>query len=335
MNSYKIGKIEVSPGLVLAPMSGVTTAPFRQLVRELNPGAVGLTVSEFISVEGLTRGSRRSVEMLKSGSNEKPYCIQIFGYDVSRMRDGAIMAEQAGADIVDINCGCPAPKVVRRGGGCELMRQPEHLAGIIAEVKKSISVPLTIKIRAGWDESSKNALEVAKIAESEGVSAIAVHGRTRTQLYRGMADWNIVYEIANTVKIPVLGSGDVVDRESALLRLKCGVSGMLIGRAAISNPFVFTEIFSGDKIALKNNPVLVLGMLKRYLQLLMNDFTPNACIGKFKQLVSQSCRGYEWRKDILTALTLEQQLQIMKDLEKRHGLFDDNSKSSYQLEAAC
>lgn len=299
IKSYSIGSIKVDPGLVLSPMSGVTTRPFRRLIKELNPGAVGLVVSEFVSVEGMTRGSQRTLEMMKFSESERPYCVQIFGYDIERMRDAALMVQDIGADLVDINCGCPAPKVVKRGGGCELMRQPEHLQGIIRAVRKAVSIPVTIKIRAGWDEGSRNALSVAKMAEGEGVQALAIHGRTRAQLYRGMADWDLVQEVAEVLTIPVLGSGDVVCRRTAEERLKGKVAGLFIGRASLSNPFVFSEIISGEGPRLRGNLSLMLDVLTRYIELLREDFADSSCGGKFKQLASQMCRGAPWRKQLL------------------------------------
>lgn len=309
---FHIRNIPIEPGLVLSPMSGVTCSAFRRLIKELNPGAVGLVVSEFISVEGLTRFSPRSLDMMRFVPCERPFGIQIFGFDPDRMRDAAIMAEQTGADIVDINCGCPAPKVVKRGGGCELMRQPEHLKNLFREVRRAVKVPLTMKMRSGWDEGSRNALEIAKIAEGEGLEAIAVHGRTRAQLYRGDADWSVVEAVAQTVKIPVCGSGDVVDRKSAGERLRAGISGLYIGRAALWNPLVFSEIVSGKKRHLREEPALVLDILERYLALLREEFHDRVVVGRFKQLVSQMCRGYEWRKDLCRALKLSEQVEILK-----------------------
>lgn len=299
IKSYQIRHIQVKPGLVLSPMSGVTTRPFRRLIKELNPGAVGLVVSEFVSVEGMTRGSQRTLEMMRFSEMERPYCVQIFGYDIDRMRDAALMVQDIGADLVDINCGCPAPKVVKRGGGCELMRQPEHLQRIIREVKRSISIPLTIKIRAGWDEGSRNALPIAKMAEGEGVEALAIHGRTRAQLYRGEADWDLVQEIAEQVSIPVLGSGDVVCRKSAEARLRGKVAGLFIGRASMSNPYVFSEILNDEPSRLKGNHGAMIDVLFRYIELLREDFQESSCGGKFKQLASQMCRGAPWRKQLL------------------------------------
>jgi nifR3 family TIM-barrel protein len=308
---YSVGGVRIEPGLVLSPMSGVTTCAFRRLIKKLNGEAVGLLVSEFVSVEGMTRQSKRTLGMLRFMPEERPFAIQIFGYDIERMATAAKMVEDIGADIVDINCGCPAPKVVRKGGGCELMRQPEHLKEIFKAVRRSVRIPLTMKMRSGWDEQSKNAVEIARMAEGEGVQAIAVHGRTRAQLYRGLADWDFVAGVADAVKLPVMGSGDVVDRTSALERAKGGITGLFIGRAAIENPFVFREIHTGEDVGLKGNPALMLDVVELYIALLREEFPPKACVGKIKQLVSQMCRGQEWRKDICRARTLEEQLDLI------------------------
>lgn len=326
---YKVRNIEVSPGLVLSPMSGVTTRPFRRLIKLLNPGSVGLTVSEFVSVEGMTRGSKRTLEMMKFSSDERPYCVQIFGYDVDRMRDAALMVQDIGADIVDINCGCPAPKVVKRGGGCELMRQPDHLKEIIRAVRQAVSIPVTLKIRAGWDESSRNALEVARMAEGEGIEALAIHARTRSQLYRGLADWSLTEAVANILTIPVMGSGDVTDVASARERLRGRVAGLFIGRAAIWNPFVFKEIHTGEVTDLRTNQGLMVDVLLRYVELLQEDFQPSSCAGKLKQLASQMARGALWRKHLLTLHTLEQQLSLLEAVksgawvQQKTGVLDE------------
>lgn len=312
--SFRIRDISVSPALVLAPMSGVTTRPYRRLMKELNPGALGLVVSEFVSVEGMTRGSRRTLEMMKFSEDERPYGVQIFGYDIDRMRDAALMVQDLGVDLVDINCGCPAPKVVKRGGGCELMRQPEHLQKILKEVRAAISIPLTMKFRSGWDESSKNAIEIAKIAEGEGLEGVTVHGRTRAQLYRGDADWSVVRSVAEAVKIPVCGSGDVVDQASADERFSEGVAGLFIGRASMWNPFVFTEIATGKVDPLRNDPLKMARILARYVELLKEDFLPGSCAGKVKQLASQMCRGAIWRKELLTLPDLAAQERLIGEV---------------------
>jgi len=313
--AFKIREIEISPGLVLAPMSGVTSAPFRRLIKQLNPGAVGYLISEFLSVEGMTRKSVRTLQMMKYYPEERPFAIQIFGYDIDRMRDAALMVQDAGVDIIDINCGCPAPKVVKRGGGCELMRQPDHLVKILSALRAAVKIPLTMKFRSGWDESSQNAIEIAKMAESEGLDAIAIHGRTRAQLYRGEADWNLIRSVSECVKIPVLGSGDVVDRASALERLNSGAKGLYIGRAALSNPYVFSEIISGKSVGLRANPQLLAKTALHLIELLQQDFPSRHCVGRVKQLVSQMSKGHSWAKELCRVYDLDSQIEILKQVQ--------------------
>lgn len=304
---FSIRNLKISPGLVLAPMSGVTCSALRRLIKELNPGAVGLVVSEFVSVEGLTRGGAKTLDMLRFQEHERPYGIQIFGYDVQRMADGARIAQDLGADVVDINCGCPAPKVVKNGGGCELMRQPEHLQKIVQAVRAAVSIPLTLKMRSGWSDESKNCIDIARMCEGEGVEALTVHGRTREALYRGLADWSVIAQVAQSVKIPVCGSGDVVCVESARERLKYGVSGLYIGRAALFNPTVFSEIVGGKRVPFDARKVVI-----RYSELLLEDFEPRFCVGRMKQLASQLGQGAQWAKLICRATSLDEQLEILK-----------------------
>ncbi|MDZ4785545.1 MAG: tRNA-dihydrouridine synthase family protein [bacterium] len=311
LKSYKIRDIEINNGLVLAPMSGVTSRPFRRLIKLYNQEHLGLVITEFISVEALTRNVQKSIEMMRFTEAERPFAIQIFGYDIERMVTAAHMVEQSGADIIDINCGCPAPKVVRKGGGCNLMREPNHLKEMIKAVRKAVSMPLTIKIRSGWDEKTKNALEIAKIAEGEGVEALAVHGRTRAQLYRGDADWNLVADVANSLKIPVLGSGDVCDRKSAEERLKYGIAGIFVGRGALANPLIFKDIATNSKTDIKSSPSMAIEIVEKYKSLLQEDFHDVACVGKIKQLSSQMCRGFPWRKEILVAKNLPEIEQVI------------------------
>jgi nifR3 family TIM-barrel protein len=274
------------------------------------------------------------MEMMRYSESERPYCVQIFGYDIDRMRDAALMVQDIGADIVDINCGCPAPKVVKRGGGCELMRQPDHLQAIIREVRKAVSIPVTLKIRAGWDESSRNAIEVARMAESEGIEALAIHGRTRAQLYRGLADWSLVQAVAEELSIPVLGSGDVVDRASAEERLRGKVAGLFIGRASIWNPMVFSEIRENTANTIRNNQGLMLDILFRYIELLRDDFQDSSCPGKVKQLASQMCRGALWRKSLLGLNTLQEQLDLLARVRDGAFVQGDRDSGAAEVEVA-
>ncbi|NDC38407.1 MAG: tRNA-dihydrouridine synthase [Proteobacteria bacterium] len=329
---YKIRDIEIRPGLVLAPMSGVTTSAFRRLIKELNPECVGYTLSEFVSVEGMTRGSKRTIQMMRFREMERPYAVQIFGYDVQRMSDAAKMVEDFGADIVDINCGCPAPKVVKRGGGAELMRQPDHLQQIFKAVRAAVKIPLTMKMRSGWDSQSLNCVEIARMAEGEGVEALTVHGRTRAQLYRGDADWSMVQQVAQAVKIPVCGSGDVQSRADAQHRFALpGVAGIYIGRGAMSNPYVFSEICGVAAPQLRADGRAVIKIARRYIELLSEDLSPQATIGKVKQLISQMGRGHGWRRPLLRAMQLKEQIELLSRIEE--GLESGASMVSLGLDA--
>src|ERR1051326_958169 len=190
---FKIRDIEINPPLILSPVAGVTDLSFRRLLKRR--GGIGLTVSEFISVEGLTRDNPKSKRQMRFFEEERPFAVQIFGGQPERMRMAAEMAEEGGADILDINCGCPAPKVVKHRGGSGLLRDLPRLETILKEIKKAITIPLTIKIRAGYSDSTINAVDTAKLAEDCGVEHIALHGRTKEQGYRGLADWDLVREI--------------------------------------------------------------------------------------------------------------------------------------------
>lgn len=335
---FSIGQVRIVPNLILAPMSGVTSAAFRELLLQENPGAVGLSVTEFISIEGLTRGNQQSANMMRRAAGEKPFSIQIFGYDIDRMTESAQMAEASGAEIVDINCGCPVPKVVKRGGGCELMRQPDHLETMLAAVVKAVKVPVTLKIRSGWNERAINAVDVALRAEAVGIQAVTVHGRTREQLYRGEADWEIVEQVANAVKIPVIGSGDIVDAESARRRLRSSaIAGLMVGRAALSNPWVFREIQSGlDGDPIAPAPyVETARILKRYMEKLivqcaLDEKSDRAAMGRLKQLASQVTRRVPGSADTRRALCT---MNNLEDFRRGVETWEENLASGrYRFE---
>src|SRR5690349_8015390 len=238
ISTMKIANIEIISNLVLAPMAGVTDSSFRRLIKELT--GVGLIVTEFISVEGITRGNMRTHRMMRFLPEEQPLSIQIFGYDVDRMVAAAEIIEEMGADIVDINCGCPAKKVVGGGGGSSLLRDLPKMEKILRSIRRSIKIPLTLKYRIGWDENSINAIEVGKLAEDCGVEQLAIHGRTRMQGYSGFANWDVIAQVKQAVNIPVVGSGDVRTIEQALKRLhETDVDGVMIGRGAMANPWIF------------------------------------------------------------------------------------------------
>ncbi len=292
VKSFKIRDVEINPPLILSPMAGVTDVAFRCLLKRR--GGIGLTVSEFISVEGLTRNNPKSRRQMRFYDYERPFAVQIFGGQPERMRMAAEMAEEVGADILDINCGCPAPKVVKHGGGSGLLRDFLRLEKILKEIKKAITIPLTIKIRAGYYDNHINALETARLAEDCGVEHIALHGRTKEQGYKGRADWDLVRQIKETVKVPVSGSGDVTTVDEAFARWReTACDGVLIGRGAMANPWIFRQI--EDTVAGRPpyEPTLEdkRGVLLEYFELLRADMPEIAALGRMKQLAGQFTKG--------------------------------------------
>lgn len=338
LSSFDIGNVRVSPNLVLAPMSGVTNSCFRKLIRGENPGALGLAVTEFISIEGLTRRNGRSLQMMEYGEEDRPISIQIFGYDIDRMVEAAKMVEDTGANIVDINCGCPVPKVVKRGGGCELMRQTFHLNKILTRVVKAVSIPVTLKIRSGWDDESRNALDVGRMAEDAGVAMLAVHGRTRKALYRGIADWEIVAQVADELKIPVVGSGDIIDVDSAKQALLSGVAGIMIGRGAMANPWIFAEIAAAVRGEPFERPGVLetIELLERYSLILSERMPERGVTGKMKQLASQATRQLKGsskaRRAICTSQSLAEMLEVLE--QWREYVLSDGSEGAAIISTA-
>jgi nifR3 family TIM-barrel protein len=239
----KIASLLLDNITVLAPLAGITNLPFRLLVKQ--QGGCALVCSEMISSNGLVYQSSKTARMLDSTPEEKPLSVQIFGSDPSIMAEAAAMVQASGADILDINFGCSVKKVLKTGSGSALMRTPEKAEAILKAVRKAVSIPLTIKIRSGWDSSGSQALHIAKIAEACGADAIAVHPRTATQGFSGRADWSIIGEIKKAVAVPVIGNGDIVAPEDAIQMLnKTGCDAVMVGRAAIGNPWIFYQISS-------------------------------------------------------------------------------------------
>ena len=294
IQSFKIRDIEINPPLILSPMAGVTDVSFRRLLKRR--GGIGLTVSEFISVEGLTRNNPKSKRQMRFYEDERPFAVQIFGGQPERMRMAAEMAEEIGADILDVNCGCPAPKVVKHGGGSGLLKDHPRLETILKEIKKAITIPLTVKIRAGFYDHTINAVETAKLAEACGAEHIALHGRTKEQGYRGLANWELVKEIKETVRVPVSGSGDVTTIQQAFDRFsETGCDGVLIGRGAMANPWIFRQIEDAMNGREPFQPTLAdkRAVLLEYFEMLREDMPQMAAIGRMKQLAGQFTRGLQ------------------------------------------
>lgn len=226
--------------LALAPMAGVTDAAFRAVCKE---HGADITYTEMVSSRALVYQDSKTKALLLRNEGETPFGVQLFGNDPEVMRRAAEIAlERTSADFIDINMGCPTPKIVNNGDGSALMKTPALAADIVREVKRGVSVPVTVKFRKGWDGGSVNAVEFARAVEDAGADAIAVHGRTRVAMYSGRADWDIIRDVVNAVKIPVLANGDVFEAEDAVkIRKRTGAAGIMIGRSAFGNPWIFAQ----------------------------------------------------------------------------------------------
>lgn len=236
----KIKDIEFENNIFLAPMAGIADRAFRELC--INFGA-GYTVTEMVSSKGLTMGDKKSSELLTLGKIENPAGAQIFGDDPQIMAEAAIKCLDFHPQIIDINMGCPAPKIAMNGGGASLMKNPKLAGEIVKAVSEAVPVPVTVKIRKGWDDESVTAVELAQIAEQNGASAITVHGRTRMQMYSGKVDYDIIAKVKKAVSIPVIGNGDITDEQSATIMLeKTNCDAIMIGRGALGNPWIFRKI---------------------------------------------------------------------------------------------
>jgi tRNA-dihydrouridine synthase B len=235
----KIGRVALDTPLVVSPMAGMTDTAFRRLVKR--HGGCGLVVTEMVSSEGLVRGIDRTLEYAEYTEEERPVSIQIFGGDPERMAEAARIVEGMGADIVDVNMGCPVAKIAKHNAGCSLMREPAHAAEVVASMVKAVTIPVTVKMRKGWDEDEQNAPELARRLEDAGAAAITIHGRTAKQSYSGSADWDFVSEVAQRLTIPVFGSGDCIEAQQVVDRLKSGVSGVYVGRGVLRNPWILAQ----------------------------------------------------------------------------------------------
>ena len=262
----------LSSPLALAPMAGMTDTAFRRLVKR--QGGCGLVVSEMVSSEGLVRGAGRTLEYAEFTEEERPVAIQIFGGDPVKMAEAAQVVERLGADIVDINMGCPVPKVSKNSAGCSLMRKPETATKIVAAMTRAVKIPVTVKMRAGWNDTELNAPELAKMVEQAGAAAVTVHGRTAAQAYHGLADWGMVARVARAVSIPVFGSGDLVNAAQVVDALRdTSIAGAFVGRGILANPWLFAQ--ASD--LLEGRPMREVSLEERgqflleYIGLLLNE----------------------------------------------------------------
>ncbi len=307
----KIGNVVIEPPLFLAPIADISDSVFRRIVKGF--GGVGAVFSEMISSDALTRGCKKTSLMLNFDSNEKPIFFQISGKNPYRMAMAARMLEDSGADAIDINFGCPSKNVTKSGGGAALLRDLKSATEVIRSVRRVLSIPLTIKIRAGWDENSLVYRKVGKIAEDEGVDAIFFHGRTRKQMYSGSVNYRWIGELKSKLTIPVIGNGDVVDRYSLAKMLETGCDGVMIARAAIKKPWVFYSLMSGKDVEVLS----LLSVIEKQFKMLMDCYPENLAKHKMKLFMSWYSRSLPDGKSIRV------QLSSAKTAFEVYGIFEE------------
>jgi len=300
----QLGPFKVEHPFILAPMAGITNSPFRRLMRRLKSAVV---VSELVSANGIEYMGQKTLDLLKFHDEERTVGLQIFGEDTERLCKAAQYVERLGADFVDLNLGCPVPKVVKSGAGSAMCRNPAELGRTLSAMVKSVKIPVTIKIRTGWDADSRNAHDVVRAAADAGVAWVAIHGRTRAQGYSGQADWDYIAEVKAKSSIPIIGNGDLNNPETAVRRLKeTGVDAVLIGRGALRNPFIFEQavaLWRGESFSEPGHERFV-DLLSTQRALLGESFPPRYAMIHARKFLAWYSAGYpgssEFRKKVFT-----------------------------------
>lgn len=311
--SFYVRHIPVYGELILSPMAGFSDLPYRLICREFGSA---MSYTEFISVDAILHGNQRTAQMLEFSPAESPMVFQIFGRDEAKIVEAALKIQEMGPDIIDLNMGCSAPKVAGGGAGAGLLRDPAKIGRIFAKLNRALSIPVTGKIRLGWDDSSRNYLDVARILEDNGAALIAVHGRTKAQAYRGRADWDAIAEIKQAVTIPVIGNGDVrcvADIER--IKHHTGCDGVMIGRAAIGNPWIF-RYKDIDQVTFAEKKAMV----RRHLRLMLEFYGEERGLILFRKHVVKYIRGLAGSAAIKTKLVTctqpEAFIAILTDYEQ-------------------
>lgn len=295
-------------------MAGITDSPFRSFMRQMGCGPV---ISELVSAHGIEHNSGRTFKLMKYQELERPVAIQLFGEEPEVVARAAQYVEKSGADWVDLNFGCPVPKVVSKGAGSALLKDLVALGKMVGAVKRAIHIPLTIKIRTGWDESSRNATDVANVAESEGAAWVAIHGRTRSQGYSGLADWDFIGEVKAKTKIPILGNGDIHQAEQAVERIRTyNLDGVMIGRGCLKNPWIFQEanelFHTGHKTWIARDFTAVFFQLKSHLDGNCDERVMMIQLKKFSAWFSSGYPGASvFRKNLFGAKSVDEILLII------------------------
>lgn len=316
---WKIKNVEINGKIVVAPMAGISNMTFRRICKSMG---ASLVVAEMVSDKAITYGNEKTFELLRMNDDERPISQQIFGSDVKSFVEAAkIVEEKMKPDIIDINMGCPVPKVaVKNQAGSALLKNPEKVGEIIKAVVGAVNVPVTVKIRSGWDQSSINAVEIAKIAEANGASAITVHARTRAQGYAGKADWNIIKEVVNAVDIPVVGNGDVISCYDAKKMLdETGCSAVMIGRGLLGNPWLIkecVEYLESGKLPEVIDYNEKIDMMEYHLNKLCEDKTEKQAVLEIRNHLLNYLKGLPENKEVKNQVCrCKSRLEIIKILE--------------------
>ncbi len=318
---WKIGNVEIKNQVVFAPMAGVSNISYRQIIKEMG---VGLIYSEMISTMGIVYNGKKTIDLINFNENERPISIQIFGSDLKSFVEAAkYIEENFHPDIIDINMGCPVPKVaIKSQAGSALLKDPNKIYEIVKAVVDNTNTPITVKIRSGWDDKHINAVEVAQKIESAGASAIAIHARTRSQGYSGSANWNIIKEVKQSVKIPVIGNGDITTPELAKQMLnETGCDAIMIGRATLGNPWIIKEIvhyLDTNELLPKPTKIERIEMIKTHYNLLKKYSNTTHALLEIRTHALWYLKGIPGTKEIKTkicqAKTEEEFMNIIKEL---------------------
>lgn len=327
----QIGNISLSVPVALAPMAGITDMPFRIICSELG---CGLVVSEMVSAKGLLYKNVKTFDMLRVAPEERPAAIQLFGSNPQELARAAKIVEAEGADIIDFNMGCPVPKIVNNGEGSALMKNPQLAYEILARMADAVNIPVTVKIRSGWDAAHINAPEIAQFAEKAGVAAIAVHGRTREQFYNGKADWQVIKAVKDAVKIPVFGNGDILSAEDGLRMFKeTGCDGLMIGRGADGNPWIFAELAAALGANGEKHEVTLaerMAMILRHLQMLIDFKGEVVAVKEMRRHAGAYLKGMpmaaEYRRRINALNTYEEFYQLISEYQRETEKFLENKR---------
>ncbi|WP_413583135.1 tRNA dihydrouridine synthase DusB [Bdellovibrio sp. HCB288] len=321
---------------VLAPMAGITDHAFRTFMKKLDTSVV---VTELVSASGIEYKSERTMKLMSFDESQRPIGIQLFGEDPEILGRAAAVAEAEGCDFVDLNFGCPVPKVVKKGAGSAMMKDPVQMQKVLAAVKGAVKVPVTIKIRTGWDSNTRNALEICNIAYNEGIEWVAIHGRTRAQSYTGFADWDFITDVKSKAKLPILGNGDILTPKQAVLRLEqSGCDGVMIGRGCLKNPFIFMDALSlwrGEPVkTVQRDYVSLFNSLKTELVAHCDEHITGIQLRKFAAWFSTGYPGAaQFRKNLFQSKSNEEIMDLANEFFASVGNVEqeDQSKDEFLM----